>query len=246
MLPQPVPSVGAGCAPGTAAVRVASAARGRGDGVPVTERVPDSYFDRMYATSSDPWRLATRWYEQRKYAITLAMLPQRHYRHAFEPGCSIGTLTAMLAERCDHVTAMDVAGAALDIADTRLRADVDRDGPRDRVTLVRGSLDDRWPPGPFDLLVLSEVAYYLEEELLAGLLRRECPRLARGATVIAAHWRHEVADYPLTGDQANRIIAATPGLMSIGGYRDRDVVMEVFDTQSAASVAERDGVPGVG
>ena len=212
----------------------------------MTERLPDSYFDRMYATSSDPWRLATRWYEQRKYAITLAMLPQRHYRHAFEPGCSIGTLTAMLAERCDHVTAMDVAGAALDIADTRLRADVDRDGPRDRVTLVRGSLDDPWPPGPFDLLVLSEVAYYLEEELLAGLLRRECPRLARGATVIAAHWRHEVADYPLTGDRANRIIAATPGLISTGSYRDRDVVIEVFDTQSAASVAERDGVPGAG
>jgi protein-L-isoaspartate O-methyltransferase len=212
----------------------------------LTARLPDTYFDRMYATSVDPWQLATRWYEQRKYAITLSMLPRRRYRHAFEPGCSIGTLTALLAQRCDHVTAIDVAAAALEIADVRLRADGCRDGVQDRVTLSRGSLDQPWPPGPFDLLVLSEVAYYLEEELLAELLRRGCPRFARGATVVAAHWRHEVAGYPLSGDQANRVIAATPGLISIGGYRDSDVVIEIFDTASAASVAARNGVPGAG
>jgi SAM-dependent methyltransferase len=212
----------------------------------LTARLPDTYFDRMYATSADPWQLATRWYEQRKYAITLSMLPQRRYRHAFEPGCSIGTLTALLAERCDRVTAIDVAGAALEIADQRLHAGGRCESVRDRVTLSRGSLDDPWPSGPFDLLVLSEVAYYLDEELLAEVLRRECPRLARGATVVAAHWRHEVADYPLSGDQANRVIADTAGLIPIGGYRDRDVVISVFDTGNAASVAERNGVPGAG
>lgn len=212
----------------------------------MTARLPDAYFDRMYATSADPWQLATRWYEQRKYAITLSVLPYRRYRHAFEPGCSIGILTALLAERCDRVTAMDVAGAALEIADVRLRADGGGHGVRNRVTLSCGSLDEPWPPGPFDLLVLSEVAYYLQGGLLVDVLRRECPRLAGGATVVAAHWRHEVADYPLSGDQANRIIAATPGLNSIGGYRDRDVVIEVFDVGSAASVATRNGVPGAG
>ncbi|WP_244268864.1 nodulation S family protein, partial [Mycobacterium parascrofulaceum] len=57
----------------------------------------------MYAGTDDPWALSSRWYEQRKYAITLALLPARRYRHAFEPGCSIGTLTARLARRCDQV-----------------------------------------------------------------------------------------------------------------------------------------------
>ncbi len=66
----------------------------------MTARLPDAYFDRMYAGTEDPWQLSTRWYEQRKYAITLGLLPQRHYRHGFEPGCSIGTLTALLAQRC--------------------------------------------------------------------------------------------------------------------------------------------------
>ncbi|OBI28849.1 SAM-dependent methyltransferase [Mycobacterium sp. E1386] len=194
----------------------------------------------MYAGADDPWQLSTRWYEQRKYAITLALLPTRRYRHAFEPGCSIGTLTAELTRRCDHVTAVDVADAALRGADARLR----RAGCRDRVTLTRSSLDATWPDGPFDLLVLSEVAYYLQAEALAGVLRRECPRLQRGATIVAAHWRHDVADYPLTGDAAHDIIARTPRLRSVGRYEDRDVIVEAYDTGDGRSVAAREGVPG--
>jgi predicted O-methyltransferase YrrM len=206
----------------------------------VTTRLPDAYFDRMYLGAEDPWQLSTRWYEERKYAITLALLPDRRYRHAFEPGCSIGTLTARLARRCDHITAIDVAGAALRSADARLR----HAGCRDRVTLVRSSLDAPWPSGPFDLLLLSEVAYYLDADTLATVLRRECPRLRPGATVVAAHWRHAVADYPLTGDAAHSVIARTPGLKALGRYRDSDVVVEVFDTGDARSVAAREGVPG--
>lgn len=203
-------------------------------------RLPDSYFDSMYADSADPWELATRWYEQRKYSITLALLPHRRYRHAFEPGCSIGTLTEQLEARCDQVTAVDVSAAALEAAGRRLRAS----GRCGAVSLVQGSLDDDWPAGPFDLVVLSEVAYYLTEATLASVLRRECPRLAAGAVVLGAHWRHPVDDYPMTGDEANAVIAATPGLVSIGRYRDEDVIIEVFDTGGGESVALRGQVPG--
>ena len=206
----------------------------------MTTRLADAYFDRMYDGTDDSWQLSTRWYEQRKYAITLALLPDRRYRHAFEPGCSIGTLTAQLARRCDHVTAMDVVGAALRSADARLR----RAGCRDRVTLYQSSLDVTWPPGPFDLLMLSEVAYYLEGDTLTTVLCRECPRLQRGAKVVAAHWRHAVPDYPLTGDAAHAVIAETPELRSVARYGDRDVVVEVFDTGDGRSVAAREEVPG--
>lgn len=207
----------------------------------MTTRLPDAYFERMYAVDDDPWQLSSRWYEKRKYAITLALLPKRRYRHAFEPGCSIGTLTTMLTVRCDHVTAVDVVEAAVRTADARLRAA----RLRGKVTLARASMDDQWPPGPFDLLVLSEIAYYLDADTLTEVLRRECPRLQPGAHVIAAHWRHAVADYPLTGDKAHTIIAATPGLTSVGCYRDRDAVVEVFDTGDGRSVAAREEVPGV-
>lgn len=203
-------------------------------------RLPDSYFDSMYEASSDPWNLANRWYEERKYAITMAVLPSQRYRHAVELGCSVGTVTQRLVGRCDRVTAVDVSAAALDTTDRRLR----EAGLRETVTLVRGSLDDPWPTGPFDLVVLSEVCYYLSADLLAEVLRRECPRLAPDAVVVAAHWRHPVDDYPMTGDEATAVIAATPGLVSVGTYRDADVVIEVYDTGSGDSVAVRGDVPG--
>jgi SAM-dependent methyltransferase len=205
-------------------------------------KVSGDYFDRMYADAEDPWQLASRWYEQRKYAITMAVLPQRRYRHAFEPGCSIGTVTELLTQRCDHVTSVDLAAAALETADTRLTAA----GCRDRVSLHQGALDEPWPAGPFDLVVLSEVAYYLDAPLLTEVLRREVPRLAPGATVLAAHWRHLVDDYPIGGDQVHEIISAAPGLTSIGRYRDDDVVVEAFDTGEGLSVASRENVPGAG
>jgi SAM-dependent methyltransferase len=202
--------------------------------------LPDSYFDEKYAEAADPWQLEARWYERRKYAITLALLPYPRYRHAFEPGCSIGVLTEHLTLRCDHVTATDVAAAALDAAHRRLV----EAGSRERVTLLHRSLDEPWPTTQFDLVVLSEIGYYLDAGELRKVLDREVPRLMRGTGVVAAHWRHQVADYPITGDHANDIIGATPGLNHVGGYRDEDVVIEVFDTGAPVSVAARTGVPG--
>jgi SAM-dependent methyltransferase len=206
----------------------------------VTTRLPNSYFDDKYADAADPWQLEERWYERRKYAITLALLPHPRYRHAFEPGCSIGVLTEHLTRRCDHVTATDVATAALDAAHRRLV----EAGSRERVTLIHSSLDEPWPATQFDLVVLSEIGYYLGAAELRNVLDREVAGLARGTVVIAAHWRHRVDDYPITGDRANDIIGATPGLHHLGGYRDEDVVIEVFDTAPPVSVAARTGVPG--
>jgi len=136
------------------------------------DRLPDGYFDDVYAASADPWRMAERWYEQRKYSITMAMLPDQRYRHAFEPGCSVGVLTEKLIGRCDRVTSTDISVGALDANHRRLMAS----GARNRVTLLRGSLDQPWPAGPFDLVVLSELCYYLQPELLR-LVTRMPPRI---------------------------------------------------------------------
>ena len=194
----------------------------------------------MYAQAADPWQLESRWYEQRKYAITTALLPYARYRLAFEPGCSIGVLTEALRARCDHVVGADVSVAALDRAAQRL----DARGLRQRVTLLHGSLDQPWPARPFDLVVLSEVCYYLQPATLREVLDREVPRLAPNTTVVAAHWRHPVAEYPMTGDHANDIIGATEGLHQIAGYRDGDVAIDVYDNAGGRSVAARTQVPG--
>jgi methyltransferase family protein len=152
----------------------------------------------------------------------------------------VGVLTELLSRRCDRVTATDVAASALDATHRRLV----QAGQRDGATLLRASLDQPWPSTTFDLVVLSEVCYYLQPATLRTVLDREVPRLAPGATVLAAHWRHRVADYPMSGDQANDVIAATAGLHRLGGYRDADVAIEVFTCGTTLSVAAQTGVPG--
>ena len=134
---------------------------------------------------------------------------------------AVGALTEQLSVRCDHVTAIDIAEGALTHADARLR----RSGHRDDVTLLRRAFDMPWPAYDFDLVVISEIAYDFDAPTLRATLDRELPRLHSDATVIAAHWRHPVADYPLSGDAANAVIA-------------------VFDTRSPESVAARTAVPG--
>src|SRR3954453_23805255 len=101
---------------------------------------PGEYFDKLYAVLADPWGYTTSAYEQRKYAATLAALPRARFKRAFEPGCSIGVLTRMLARRCTRVVAADVSEISLDRARTRCR------GTRN-VGFQRITIPSRWPPG---------------------------------------------------------------------------------------------------
>lgn len=200
-------------------------------------RLPDSFFDAMYDGAPDPWGFHTRWYEQRKLALTVAMLPRPRYAAAFEPGCSLGLVTEALAGRCDQVLATDVSEAALREAATRL----DR---YDNVSLRRWALGDSWPDQRFDLIVLSEVCYYLDREALHDAMVAAGRALQPGGTLLAVHWRHVVGEYPLTGDEAHAVIGAAPGLSRLARYRDEDVVLEAFQKvpPEALSVAAVEGL----
>ncbi|WP_336493121.1 SAM-dependent methyltransferase, partial [Methylobacterium nigriterrae] len=61
------------------------------------------HFDELHTRSDDPWSVRTRWYERRKRAITMASLPRKRFTRALEIGCSIGELSAELADRCDRL-----------------------------------------------------------------------------------------------------------------------------------------------
>lgn len=200
-------------------------------------RLPDSFFDAMYADDADPWGFRTRWYEQRKYALTLAALPQRRYRSAFEPGASIGLLTQGLASRCDRLLATDVSTVALDAAAARLAG-------RPGVRLLRWALGDPWPTERFDLVVLSEVCYYLSTPVLRAALAAASTALEPAGTLLAVHWRHPVSDYPLTGDQVHAALAGTPGLARTGSYLDTDLLLDCYTRVPPAprSVAACEGL----
>src|SRR5580704_3251165 len=141
-----------------------------------------AYFEEMYRDVDDPWKFETSLYEQRKYAITVASLPRTRYRSAYEPGCSVGVLTELLANRCDRLLCSDIIPTALQRAEARLRR-------RPHVWFEERAIPDQWPTGPFDLVVLSEIAYYFDETDLQQVLACIMRSTASGAHVVGVHWR---------------------------------------------------------
>jgi SAM-dependent methyltransferase len=193
------------------------------------------YFDELYARRDDPWRLAERWYERRKRALTLAMLPRERFASALEIGCSIGTLTAELAPRCDRILATDIAPRAVELARERAAG-------HPQVTLEVMDTPDEWPPGAFDLVMLSEVGYYLDEPALETLFEKSVASLADRGVIVACHWRHPVDDYPLRGDRVHEILDGMPGLERLARYRDDDLVLDLHGRPGAGSVAAAEGL----
>ncbi len=193
------------------------------------------YFDALYAANDDPWSFTERWYERRKRALTIAALPHSRYSRAFEIGCSIGNLTAELADRCDTLVSVDTAAAAVVTARTRLVG-------VSNVELSVMNVPDQWPAGTFDLIVLSEVAYYFDENDLHRLLDVVVASLNPLGVLVACHWRHPVADYPLTGDKVHELIRASAGVVTMAEYVDDDLRLEVFTREPPQSVAQREGL----
>ena len=193
-------------------------------------------FDAFYADGGeDPWGFTDRWYEQRKQAITLASLPRRHFGRAFEPGCSIGVLTELLAPRCKDLLATDVAQAALLQARRRTSR-------FPQVRIERASVPAQWPDGEFDLIVLSEVGYYCGSDDLTRLAERAASSLAVAGVLVACHWRHPVAEYPISGDDVHAALRAQSGLASLAQHLEEDFVLDVLVRPPAVSVARATGL----
>ena len=199
--------------------------------------VSQDYFDGLYASAPDPWEFETRWYEARKYALSLALLPAERYGAAFEPGCSIGVLTERLAPRCGRLLACDGATAAVHQAAKRTAS-------LRNVTVQRLVIPRGWPPGGFDLIVFSEFLYYFADADLARVLDLGAAALRPGGNLLAVHWRHPVAEYPRSGDDVHRALYGHPGLTLLVGHQEPDFLAEVYTRSGdqAVSVAAAEGL----
>jgi hypothetical protein len=190
------------------------------------------YFAGLYQRSDDPWLLRERWYERRKRALTLAALPDEHYCRGYEPGCANGELTVELASRCETLLAADLNPAAVELARRRV-------AHLQNVRVEQRAMPDDWPDGAFDLIVISEVAYYLDEAQLAGLIARLGVSLAEGGTLIACHWRRPIEGWSHSGDHVHQELRAKLALPQLSCYQDDDMVLDVWSS-NAESVHQRE------
>jgi cyclopropane fatty-acyl-phospholipid synthase-like methyltransferase len=152
-----------------------------------------AYFEALYAKNADPWRFSTSDYERRKYAATDAALNGHNIRTALEVGCSIGIFTRQLARRC-NVLAVDVAEQAL------VQARRNCEGLK-QVRFERMQIPEEWPAEEFDLIVLSEVLYYLSPYDIRRTAARSLASLSPTGLILLVHWTGPT-NYPCQGDEA--------------------------------------------
>ncbi|MGY2438374.1 SAM-dependent methyltransferase [Pseudomonas sp. SDO52101_S400] len=196
--------------------------------------VEDRYFEGLFAGNNDPWGFRQRWYEQRKRLVTLAALPRPHYRAIFEPGCANGELGAALAERCDRLLCCDTSAAAANLARTRLSL-------FDHAEVRHGRLPVDWPEEKFDLIVFSEIGYYLDRQDLTEVIHRISDSLTADGQLLACHWRPVIEGCPLNARQVHDQIHEQLHLPRLVLHQEADFLLEVW-SREPRSVAALEGL----
>jgi cyclopropane fatty-acyl-phospholipid synthase-like methyltransferase len=158
------------------------------------------FFEAKYQQDADPWGFAENTAELRRYRSTMEALGNRRYKRAFEPGCSIGVLTQMLAGVCDSIVALDLSITAVGQARRRC-ADLAH------VYISCGGLAEQLSFSGFDLVVLSEIGYYFTIPELRSLCSRLIEPMEAGSTLLAVHWLGDSADHILSGDQVHDVLS---------------------------------------
>lgn len=161
--------------------------------------MPAAYFDALYAADAPTLPTQPAEVDQQKHEATLACLPMARYRHALEVGCGTGALTVQLAQRCDRLLGIDLAQAALAQAQARVQ------GMRHVRLACRafpGELPAETPSDRFDLIMLADVLYYLDEQALARAARVTRSLVAARGHVMLVNAFDVPADAPLSGNDA--------------------------------------------
>ncbi len=109
------------------------------------------------------------------------------------------------------------------------RANGARDSSNIRFELRRLPAD--FPDGDFDLILISEVGYYLNMPDLLSLRDLCLSRLKPAGQLLLVHWTPFVHDYPLTGDQVHETFLQTtgPALRHLAGRREERYRLDLFE-----------------
>jgi len=194
-----------------------------------------AYFGSLYGSNDDPYGVRARWYEQRKRALLMAALPAPRYARAYEPGCGVAELTVGLAGRCDAVLAADFSPDAVRIAR-------DRTAGLGNVVVEQHRLPDHWPREAcaFDLIVLSEVLYFVAPAAMPALLQACRASLRPGGTVVACDWKPDFDERAQSTADVHAALDSL-GLARIATHDEADFSLKVWCDDSR-SVAEREGI----
>ncbi|MDQ8043586.1 MAG: glycosyltransferase [Patulibacter sp.] len=162
-------------------------------------------FEARFRADADPWRFETSDYERAKRADTLRACGDLTGARVLELGAANGVLAADLARAAGSVVAIEAVVAAAQLGTERL-------APFTHAAMVEGLIPSDVPGGPYDLVVASEILYYLDEAAYAETLHALPGWLAPGGRLVAVHWRPDGPERPRGAAAVHDDLAALPFL----------------------------------
>jgi len=195
------------------------------------EKIDKQYFDVMYAASDDPWNFSESAYESEKYRHTVAALAGKQFINGLEIGCSIGVLTGLLAKHCTSMMGVDISEKPIAIARERLK---ETGGIQFEVL----DIPHEYPDHQFDLIVVSEVAYYLSKEDLQLSRELILDSLTEGGTLCLVHWRPQIAGCVFNGDEVSSYFLEVPGYTQTYQHINEQYRIDVIEKPLSAAAAD--------
>jgi len=179
-------------------------------------------FEARYRVDPDPWGYETSDYERDKYSATLAACGDGPFADALELGASTGVFTELLAPRCERLTTIDGAPTAVAAARRRLAGE-------GHVDVILGEIPDAIPVRRFDLVIASEILYYLTEPELARTVARLERLMVNGCPLVAVHWRPPGPERPLDAERVHAIVRNQPWLALVSSRDTEDYRLDVLE-----------------
>lgn len=171
---------------------------------------PCMFFDSLYRLKADPWNYSKSQYEIKKYGETLEIMVGQKYNRILEVGCAEGVFTRMLKDRGESILAVDVSETALERAQKR-----NSDIPC--VQFRKLNIYEEEPGEKFDLIICSEVLYYLDDpQCITAARERFISWLNKGGHILLVHMRR------LSDDNSGHKSTVT-GLPRIGAKTVHDI-----------------------
>lgn len=152
------------------------------------QSTPSSIFDETFRENSDPWGYTTNFNEISKFRATIRALPKVQFKNAFEIACAIGVLTEKLAPKCDRLLSVDYSEVGLVEARKRCRN-------LPQVRFEQMQIPQQFPTEKFDLILFSEVGFFLTMADLLETKQKIIDALLPGGYLLMVHYRATAGDY---------------------------------------------------
>lgn len=169
----------------------------------VPPEMRSGFFDHFF-DEGDPFGFDVHPEERLKFRRTLDVCGEEARGRVLELGCAVGSFTELLAPIAAEVLAVDVSQSAVEQVRRRLTA-------QPHVAARAMAIPEEFAEGPFDLVVASDVLYYLPVPKLKRCVARIEAALADGGAFVAVHYVPRMGSV-LNGDEAHDLIGSVTTL----------------------------------